>query len=136
MKKFVSWLIDNYLSGWVVSRSDYDEVQSRSWTAAFQREQANRREAAAVKEMFDTIDNAYARSIPFAKFDSHEVGAQVISHYDYELRSFQYSIRVPEVRWASCTDLASFKRNFLERFADNAARAFGEHVRKELFKLE
>lgn len=132
MRAFLSWLIDNYLSDLVVLRSEYEHVQNARWQADYYERQAREHAKECDKRLTETMDSMY-RDMPFADYAIQSTECVRIEQHEFD--AFGYQIRVNRsafVTRCGFPELAHVK----EHFAEKAARAFKEHIRRKLFQLE
>lgn len=129
MKRFLDWLIDNWLSDWVVSREDYAEVQRRRWGA----EDYVRR---LLDELEKSYSDLYCRAFQPIEQYGDNIKADFVSVPRVDLREmeFGYRFRIPQRTFYTLKDPTSYFRETKQVVIAKLVKHFEQHMQDNLFR--
>lgn len=128
MKRFLDWLIDNWLSDWLVSREDYADVQRRRGAAEDY-----------VRRLLDELDQSYSDLYSRAFRPIEEYGdnikAEFVSVPRVDLREleFGYRFRIPERTFYTLKDPTSYFYETKQVVIAKLVNHFEKHMQQNLF---
>jgi hypothetical protein len=129
MKKFFTWLVDNYLSNWIVSREDYETVRR-------QRDKADQTNHFLLKEQSELYDSLYSRKYkPFEKLvDSTLIKVESIQKVDTRTIDLNTAIRIPAEQFYCTFNPKEEVDHIVTEMVNRLALYFRERIKLEIFK--